>query len=136
MAELYFYWKFILLSLASFPYFKYQILKIRDTMGIIIGIINIYKKQQQRQQQQHTHTYSYNRHCVLCNRINILDPLYLCTGMKCIQKDASMNQKCQHYLLCTSIHVIAIIIAASFVNENYLVLCLSRTHFLWDEMAL
>lgn len=62
-------------------------------------------------------TYAFKRHCVLCNRTNTLDPLYVCTGMKCIQKDASINQKCQHYLHCTSI-ITALIIASSFVNET------------------
>lgn len=110
--------KVYFLSLASFPYFT----SITRITTIIIKTVR---------------TYAFEFiHCVLCNRINTLDPLYLCTGMKCIQKDASMKQKCQHYLLCTSIIIITIIMSSSssFVNESYLVLCLTRT--LYDYVCI
>lgn len=82
------------------------------------------KQQQSNRARTRMHTYSFSRQCVLCNRINILDPLHSCTRMKCIQKDASMNQKCQHYLFCNSI---LLLLRSSFVSEGYyLVLCLAR----------
>lgn len=111
--------KVYFLSLTSFPYFT----RVTRKATTIITIT------------ERTYAFEFI-HCVLCNRINTLDPLHLCTGMKCIQKDASMKQKCQHYLLCTSIIIMIIMSSSSssFVNESYLVLCLART--LYDYVCI
>lgn len=118
--RLYFYWKYLFLSLASFPHFKtYKMLRMHGTtMSIICEATTT--------PHAHAFMYSFKRHCALCNRINTLDPLYVCTGMKCTQRDASMNRMCQHYLHCTSI-ITAIIIASSFVNESYRGLCSAQS---------
>lgn len=125
----------IFLSLASFPH---HIRCVCAKYSKCIHTMDITYKTEKTQKHAIHNIHSFHQtawhcvclyaHCVLCNRINILNPLYLCTGMKCTQTQMHLNEikVPALYLRFTSIIIIyrRHHCVSSFVNES-LFLCFS-----------